>query len=137
MKIYRFSVFLIFVTLVALLYVHQQVQLLDISYRINSKEREIARLLDQNRILVYNATRLKSSVYLDKKFLSEKDYLIPQQWQVVKVERQKKAQQPVVTARLEKRPSRILKIFGRPREAMANTMPNAATQKITYRHPED
>jgi hypothetical protein len=124
MKIYKFSITLTLVTLVALLYVHQQVQLLKISYRINANEKDLTRLLDQNRALIYNITRLKSPVNLDKKFLaSKKDYSIPQQWQIVKVATPKEEKQPVMLAKTEKRSFAILnKLFGRPKEAMANTI---------------
>lgn len=121
MKIYRFSVFLVFMTLVTLLYVHQQVQLLKLSYKINLNESQIARVLDQNKSLIYNVTRLKSPVYLDKKFLAiNKDFAIPKQWQIVKIATSGEAGQPVATAKLEKQRSGIFKIFGKPREALAN-----------------
>jgi|GEM_PF-1133398 len=134
MKIYKFSVFLVFITLIALLYVNQQVQLLKISYSINTNEKEVTRLLDQNRSLVYNVTKLKSPVYLDNKFLaSKKDFAIPQQWQVVHVTTNKSFV-PTQNMRLtslsgSRRTSeedtafgRILRIFGKPREAFANTV---------------
>jgi len=122
-KIYKFSVFLVFVTLMALLYVNQQVQLLKISYSINTNEKEMTRLLDRNRSLVYNVTRLKSPVYLDNKFLaSKKDFAIPQQWQMVQVISPKEEKQAVVMAKVENKSFGIWKIFGRPREAFANTV---------------
>ncbi|MBI4335397.1 MAG: hypothetical protein HY589_01935 [Candidatus Omnitrophica bacterium] len=123
MRIYKFSITLTVITLLALLYVHQQVELLKISYGINTNEKETARLLDQNRSLMYNMTRLKSPVNLDKKFLAvRKDYAIPQQWQIVKVNAPSAPRQTVVrVAQSEKRTGGILKIFGRPKEAFANT----------------
>ena len=114
---------MVLITSVALLYVHQQVQLLKISYEINSNEKEITRLLDQNKILIYNVTELKSPVYLDNKFLaSKKNYAIPKQWQVVEVAAPRENREPVAMVKLEKRSFGILKIFGKPREAMANTI---------------
>lgn len=123
MKIYKFSTALVFVTAVALLYVHQQVQLLKISYHINTNEKDLTRLLDQNRALIYNITRIKSPVNLDKKFLaSKKDYSIPQQWQIVKVAAPKEEKRAVMFAKTEKKPFGIFKLFGRPKEALANTI---------------
>ncbi|MDD5450233.1 MAG: hypothetical protein PHO42_06570 [Candidatus Omnitrophica bacterium] len=123
MKIRKFSIFLVLITCLALLYVHQQVQLLRISYEINFSEKEMSRLLDQNRVLVYNVTRLKSPVYLDNNFLAaKKDYAIPKQWQVIEVAAQKENRRPVAVASLEKKTFGIFKIFGKPREAMANTI---------------
>jgi len=121
MKIYRFSIFLVFVTAMALFYVHQQVQLLKISYKINANEKNITTLLDRNETLIYNVTRLKSPVYLENKFLAtEKGFVIPKQWQVVKVMAPKENQQTVVMAKGEKKSFGILKMFGKPTEAMAN-----------------
>jgi hypothetical protein len=123
MKIYKFSITLIFVTFVALLYVHQQVQILKMGYKVTSCEKEMIRLLDQNKGLVYNITQRKSPVYLEQKFLAtKKDFGIPKQWQVVRVMTPKEEKQTVVTAKLEKQPFGILKIFGKPREAMANSI---------------
>ena len=122
MKIYRFSVTLVFITLVALFYVHQQVQLLKVSYQINTSESKVTRLLDENRALIYNITRLKSPVHLGKNFLaSKKDFSIPQQWQVVEVRSPKEDTRALEMVRLEKKPTGIFRIFGKPKEAFADT----------------
>lgn len=128
MKIYKFSVSLVFVTFVALLYVHQQVLLLKLSYNIESNEKHFTTLLDQNRSLVYNITRLKSPVHLQEQFLaSQKDYRIPQQWQVVEAsaipEINKK--QTIVLAKTASEPNKIVAMFKgffRPQEALAKTL---------------
>lgn len=131
MRMRKFSIFLVIITSIALLYVHQQVQLLRISYEINKSEKKISGLLDQNKILIYNVTRLKSPVYLDNKFLSaKKDYAIPKQWQVVEVAAKSSVPNGGILRRVasgSRRDSeeatvfgRIFKIFGKPREAMAN-----------------
>jgi hypothetical protein len=123
MRIYRFSISLVFVTSVALLYVHQQVGLLKVSYKINSNEKEFTRLLDRNRALIYNVTRLKSPVTLEKKFLADKkDYTISVSSQIVKIAAPRGEAKMVMLAKKEKSPLGIFKIFGRPREAMANTI---------------
>lgn len=123
MRIHKFSITLVFVTAVALLYVHQQVQLLKISYKINANEKDFTRLLDRNRSLIYNITSIKSPVNLDKNFLaSKKDYSIPQQWQIVKVALPKAEKRAVMLAKAEKKPFGIFKLFGKPKEAFANTI---------------
>jgi hypothetical protein len=51
------------------------------NYKIYSK------LVDRNRILVYNTLNLKSPVNLERKLLSKKVELnMPRKWQVVKLE---------------------------------------------------
>lgn len=130
MRIYKFSINLIFITLLALLYVHQQVQLVKISYTIEANEKDVATLLDQNKALMYNINKLKSPVSLEKNFLAtKKEFGIPQQWQIVEVEVPKVRRLRGETA--GKAPMRIAKektgasslfsrIFGRPREVLAN-----------------
>lgn len=102
MRIYKISIYSVVITLWALLYVHQQVQLVRISYDIESKEKQVSALLDQNKSLVYNITKQKSPVYLEKKLLaSKKEFSIPQQWNVVEVSLPKAPKQPVVVAQVK------------------------------------
>ena len=124
MKIYKFSVGLIFITLLALLYVHQQVQLIEVSYKIESNEKGVTTLLDQNKSLVYNITKLKSPVYLEKKFLaSKKEFVIPQQWQVIEVAAPRLEKAPIMTAQARGRaPFDFFKLLGKPKEVFANTI---------------
>ena len=124
MRIYKISVILVFVTLIALLYVHQQVQLLKISYTININEKKLMTLLDQNRSLVYNIAKLKSPVNLEKTFLAtKKDFRVPQQWQVVEAVVPAQNRQPVLLADSKEQTTGFFnKIFGRPSEAFAKTI---------------
>ena len=125
MKIYRFSIILVFITLVALLYVHQQVQLVKIGYKIEANERDVTSLLDQNKTLMYNITKLKSPVYLEKKFLaSTKEFNIPQQWQVVELTTPRAEKEPIKIAQVKKGPIvlALFRIFGRPQEVLANPL---------------
>ncbi|NQU73962.1 MAG: hypothetical protein HQ547_04560 [Candidatus Omnitrophica bacterium] len=124
MKLYKFSVCLVFVTLLALLYVHQQVRLVKISYGIEFNEREITTLLDQNKSLMYNIAKLKSPVDLEKKLLaSKKEFSIPQQWKVVEVVVPKANKDHIITAKTNAQtPLGFLKRLGRPKEVFANTI---------------
>ncbi|MCM8781996.1 MAG: hypothetical protein NC828_02970 [Candidatus Omnitrophica bacterium] len=125
MKIYKFSLYLIVSTVLALLYVHQQVQLLQISYVIESKERQVTTLLDQNKSLMYNISRLKSPVFLEKEFLtSKKEFNIPQQWNVIEVKSPRLSLQPMTVAKAKKANSLLafFNIFSKPKEALANTI---------------
>lgn len=126
MRVYKFSVALVFITAVALLYVHQQVQLLKISYKIESNERELVQLLDQNKALMYNVTKLKSPVNLEKQFMTNsKEFNVAQKWQIVEVTAPGAAKGDVQVAQFSKDKgfsTVFYKIFGRPREAFANTI---------------
>ncbi len=125
MKVYKFSVMLVLITLTALLYVHQQVQLIKLSYRIEGNEKEFTSLLDRNKNLVYNVTKFKSPVYLERKFLaSGTDYSIPRQCQVVRLSSAKAAGEPAVQLAKAKENVYIafFKKLGRPAEVFANTI---------------
>lgn len=126
-KVYRFSILLVFITGVSLLYVHQQVMLLKMSYSIQSNEKEFTTLLDRNRSLMYTITRMKSPVYLGEKFLAtQKDFRVAERWQVIEAAPLNKVYASS-SAKPEDR-KRLAsggifdKIFGKPREAMANTI---------------
>ncbi|MEI8176043.1 MAG: hypothetical protein WCG78_04165 [Candidatus Omnitrophota bacterium] len=123
MRIYRFSITLLFVMLVALLYVHQQVQLIKIGYKIETNEKEVTGLLDRNKNLVYTITRLKSPVSLEKKFLaSAADFTIPQRSQIVELSMPRvEREAPARTTPKENTYLAFLKKMTRPREVFANT----------------
>jgi hypothetical protein len=128
MRVYRFSILLIFITSVALLYVHQQVLLLKVSYNIQDNEKEVATLLDQNRSLMYTITKMKSPVYLGEKFLtSRKDFRVAERWQIVEAAPAGKVNRAHTSGK-EGPPTRVAKnsiidkLFGKPKEAMANTI---------------
>lgn len=75
------------VTLVALFYVNQQVLIYQMGLRVKENRKIYSKLIDRNRILVYNILDLKSPVNLERKLLAKKLELdVPRKWQVVKLE---------------------------------------------------
>lgn len=72
MRLSRFLPIVAMVTIVALGYVHQQVELLKINYTINQNRDNLLVLLDQNSTLMYNVGCLQSPLYLERT-LSTKD----------------------------------------------------------------
>ena len=85
MKTCKITFLVILITSFALLYVHQQILLLKISYEVQKNEESAARLLDRNRILMYNIAQLKSPQTLQAKISKHKqEFAIPLEWQVVK-----------------------------------------------------
>jgi len=125
MKLCRFSLLLVLATMMALLYVHQQVQLVKISYEIESNEKAMRTFLDQHRTLLYNVTRLKSPVNLEKRFLAaNKEFGVASPWQIVTVPAPQMAppRQPAPAARPENRAVAFFKALVRPKEALAKTI---------------
>lgn len=75
-------------TLVALVYVHQQVELVKLSYSIETKEKKLKDLLDHKGRLDYNINNLEAPSRLEKVLLSKNiDVGLPGRHNVVKVAR--------------------------------------------------
>jgi len=123
MKTNKFSFLLVIGTISALLYVHQQVQLLTISYEMEQNKRQFVSSLDRQRSLVYNITKLKSPVHLENSFLSANgEFAVSERRKTITVASSNANRDPVILTKRTKRASGFLKIFGRPKEAFAKTV---------------
>lgn len=72
------------VTLLALLYVHQQVELVKLSYAIEYKEKSLEDILDRKQNLEYNVNNLEAPSRLEKVLISRRiDIAFPKRSQVV------------------------------------------------------
>ncbi len=76
MKPPKFFLSVITITICALLYVHQNVEILKIGYSINTNQKALSYSLDRHRRLVYNLAKLKSPPALEEKLLAEEIELI-------------------------------------------------------------
>lgn len=117
MKKFLFGI--VVMTLFALFYVHQEVELLKIGYELRSREKLKTELLDQKDILTYNILALKAPSRLES-VLSFKgaDYRMPERWEVVAFNSPGKGR---VTAPIERR-GFIADLFSLKREAEAKTI---------------
>jgi len=68
---------LFFVTLLVLAYVHEQVSILAVSYSIEKKEREMARLSEDYRSAKFHLARLHSPSFLNHQLKSRSLNLAP------------------------------------------------------------
>lgn len=85
MKIFKLIISIAAVTGVALLYVHQQVELVKLSYAIESKEKAIKDMLDLKDSLGYNINNLEAPSRLEGILLSKNiDIAFPKRENVVK-----------------------------------------------------
>lgn len=86
MKVPRFLLIAVVVTLCALAYVHQQVELLRISYSIDNNRVVLAGMLDQRSSLMYNVAAFQTPRYLES--VLDRDnaetWEIPSVWLTVK-----------------------------------------------------
>ncbi|MFC1620777.1 hypothetical protein ACFL2G_00595 [Candidatus Omnitrophota bacterium] len=86
-KTYKIIIGVFTLTLIALLYVNQQVLIYQMGLKIKDNHQVYSKIVDRNRILVYNVLNLKSPVSLEEKLLAKKVELgMPHKWQVVKLE---------------------------------------------------
>ena len=78
---------IVLVTLIALMYVNQQVLVYQMGLKVKENYQIYSKLIDHNQILGYNVLNLKSPVSLEAKLLAKKVELnMPRKWQVVKLE---------------------------------------------------
>ena len=78
---------IVLVTLIALMYVNQQVLVYQMGLKVKENCQIYSKLIDRNQILGYNVLNLKSPVNLESKLLAKKVELnMPRKWQVVKLE---------------------------------------------------
>jgi hypothetical protein len=73
------------VTFVALMYVNQQSLVYQMGLKVKQNNDVYTKLIDHNKILVYNVLNLRSPVTLEKRLLAkEVELSMPPIWQVVK-----------------------------------------------------
>lgn len=71
MKISKFLIVLAIATAITLGYVHQQIELLKVSYQIKISEENLTKLLDQNEWLLCNLIAFKSPHNLERMLLAK------------------------------------------------------------------
>ena len=88
MRLFKYMIILGIVTLTALVYVHQQVELVKLSYTIDCKEKKLKELLDRKGVLRYNISNLESPSRLEKVLLARKiSVSYPKNRQVIRLAR--------------------------------------------------
>ena len=88
MRLFKIIICICAVTLTALIYVHQQVELVKLSYAIGFKEKKLKEILDHKESLSYNIENLESPSRLERVLLAQKiDIAFPKRTQVVKTKK--------------------------------------------------
>ena len=88
MRLFKYIIILGIVTMTALVYVHQQVELVKLSYEIDCKEKKLKEMLDRKGILRYNISNLESPSRLEKVLLERKiSVSYPKKGQVMRLAR--------------------------------------------------
>lgn len=124
MRVFRVFFLISAFTLIALIYVHQQIEIVKLSYAIESGEKRMVVLLDQREKLVYNLDHLTSPAKMES-LLAANNIKVeyPKRDQVIKVARipAAKTKGHARLARFERRGmiSGMLGLIGMNREAQA------------------
>lgn len=71
MQLWRFIKFMFGLTILALIYIHMQMNIFSLAYDGKQKEQNIVRLKEQNGRVSSNVFELKSASYLGRKMLKE------------------------------------------------------------------
>jgi hypothetical protein len=82
----KIFVFIFLITLISIMYVNQNVLIYQMGLKVKENHQIYCKLVDHNRILVYNVLSLKSPVSLEARLLKKNlDLGMPRKWQVVKL----------------------------------------------------
>ena len=111
---------LILGTLLLLVYVHEQVAIFQVSYSIEKKEREVARLSEEYKTAKFDLARLRSPQALSRRMKEMSlDLTTPKDQEVVKILKPKSAVLTQSSAGFEQPPFRFLSLVHFVREAQA------------------
>lgn len=125
MRLLRTVIFISFATVVALIYVHQQVELVKLSYAIERKEKKLREILDRNEGLGYNIENLEDPARLGQILVAKNvDVAFPKPDHIVRgaAARRYSAVDRVRSAGIENRFNLfgILEVFSQKAEAQTN-----------------
>lgn len=71
MRLWRFIKFMFGLTILALIYIHMQMNIFSLAYEGKQKQQKVVRLQEQNGRVSNNVFELKSASYLGRKMLKE------------------------------------------------------------------
>ncbi|MCX5697599.1 MAG: hypothetical protein NTU54_06520 [Candidatus Omnitrophica bacterium] len=120
MKLSRFLLLVLLFTVVSLLYVFQQTEIIRLAYLEQKRSTVFQGLLDKNTVLQYNIKKSASLVRIGSRISKDGDFQMPNSYQLVRLERP--ASQSRAIARLFNRPNVFSRIFAVKREAEAYTI---------------
>lgn len=117
MELKRFLAIVVFFTIIALLYVHQQVLIYQTGERLKESHRQYLKLVDHNKALVYNVLNLKSPSSLEKRLQNQKIVLcMPREWEALRTNKTKNT----FVANTKNRTGILARLIGTDRVAEAS-----------------
>ena len=120
MRLSKYLTVLGVLTVVSLIYTHQQFLLIKANYNIKNMEIELTQLLDRHKKLMYNVSTLESPATLEVRLRDEGfKYSIPRRWAVIRGERAPVSSLNTVAERRGVVLERILSFMAGKKEAQA------------------
>jgi hypothetical protein len=87
LPVHKIMVIIIMITFGSVMYVNQQVLIYQMGLSVKENHQIYSKLVDRNKILVYNVLNLKSPGNLETRLLAKKVKMrMPRKWQVVKLD---------------------------------------------------
>lgn len=71
MTVFKFIKYMTVTTILAVGYIHLQMETIDLAYQGKKKEREIRRLIEENGYMTYDVLTMKSASHLGERILAE------------------------------------------------------------------
>lgn len=120
MKLSKFLMITISVTILALVYVHQQTEIFRLAYICQKRSAIFQEVLDKNTFLRYNIKRNTSLVRIDDKVGEYAKFEMPDTYRLVRL------QGPAGTFTAARQQNLFSRLFGIKRQAEAKTLSPAA-----------
>lgn len=127
MKLPKFLLLTIFITLFSLLYVYQQTEIFRLAYVGQKKVKLFQDSLDKNTILRYNFNKNTSLVHIDNKMFEYANFEMPESYRMVKLLQPQSGLKVASQRRSLKRQNIVSLLFSVKRQAEAKTI-NTSTQ---------
>ncbi len=118
MRLSKFILVALVITLVSLLYVYQQTEIFRLAY-LDQKKTLFQDLLAKNSILRYNIDKNASLVCIGNKISKDADFQMPDSYRLMKMA--PKRQLAALSASAQDKESMLSRIFSVKREAQAKT----------------
>ena len=121
MKLSKFLLRAVVITVIGVLYVWQQTEIVRLAYGCQKNFTVFQDLLDKNSVLRYNLKRSTSLTRIGNKLLESKDFNLPQSYRLVRVSAPK-AKEGSGAQSSVKRENMVFRFLGVKREAEAKTI---------------
>jgi hypothetical protein len=120
MKLSKFLLTISSITLISLLYVYQQTEILRLAYAGEKKVAAFEDLLDKNSILRYNIGKSASLVHIGSKISGSADYEMPVTYRLVRLAARERPLRATQVA--SNRENLLSRLFGIKQQAEAKTI---------------